>query len=103
MHCNDPFSAPSFAKRPLAGAGNVSQRAGSCILECTATIHSEREAQKTASKTNPGGDPRRAVERVSVGKEKRKVVVTDSREDIEVLQNEREKEKIHLKRSASCD
>ena len=97
------ISAPSLAKRPLAGAGNVSQRAGSRIVECTATIHSEREGRKTASKTNPGGDTRRAVERVSVGKEKRKVVVTDSREDIEVLQNEREKEKIHLKRSASCD
>ena len=99
MSCKAGFkrsiSAPSFAKRPLAGAGNVSQRAGSCILECTATIHSEREARKTASKTNPGGDTRRAVERVLVGKEKRKVVVTDSREDIEVLQNEREKEKIH--------
>ena len=40
---------------------------------------------------------------MSVGKEKRKVVLTDAREDIEMLQNEREKENIHLKRSASCD
>ena len=97
------ISALSLAKRPLAGVGNVSQRAGSRIVECTATIHSEREGRKTASKTNPGGDTRRAVERVSVRKEKRKVVLTDSREDIEVLQNEREKEKIHLKGPVSCD
>ena len=44
MSCKAGFkrsiSAPSFAKRPLPGAGNVSQRAGSRIVECNATIHS---------------------------------------------------------------
>ena len=65
-------------------------------------IHSERKGRKKASKRNPGELPE-AVKRVAVGKEKRKFVLTDLREGIDVLENEREKKKIHLKRSASFD
>ena len=65
-------------------------------------IHSEREGRKKASERNPGELPE-DVKRVVVGKKKRKFVLTDLWEDIKVLQNEREKKKIHLKRSASCD
>ena len=53
-------------------------------------------------KTNPGKLPK-TVKMVAVGKEKRKFLLTDSREDMKVVENEREKRKIHLQRSASCD
>ena len=99
---NRPVSAPSLAELSPAAAGNVSQPAHSRIVECTVMIHSERKGRKQASKRNPGELPE-DVTVVAVGKEERKFPLTDSCEDIEVLQNEKEKRKIHLKRSASCD
>ena len=99
---NRAVSAPSLAKLSSAAAENVSHPLHSLIVECTAMIHSERKGRKKASKRNPGELPE-ALKRVVVGKEKRKFVLTDSREGIDVLENEREKRKIHLKRSASCD
>ena len=99
---NRPVSAPSPAKLLSAAAGNVLQPAHSHIVECTAMIHSERKERKKASKRNLGELPE-DVKMVAVWKEEQKFPLTDSCEDIEVLQNEKEKRKIHLKRSASCD
>ena len=97
-----PVSAPSLAKLSSAAAGNVWHPLHSRIVECTAMIHSERKGRKKASKSNPGELPE-AVKRVAVGKEEQKFVLTNSREGIDVPENQREKKKIHLKRSASCD
>ena len=97
-----PVSAPSLAKLSSAAAGNVWHPLHSRIVECTAMIHSERKGRRKASKRNPGELPE-AVKRVAVGKEEQKFVLTDSREGIDVPENQREKKKIHLKRSASCD
>ena len=52
-------------------------------------IHSERKGERKASKRNPGELPE-AVKRVAGRKEQRKFLLTDSREDIKVLQNERD-------------
>ena len=104
--CNEgskrPVSAPLLAKLSSAAAGNVSQPACSRIVACTAMIHSERKRRKKASRRNPGVLPE-DVKKVAVWKEQRKFALTDSWENIEVPQNKREKRKIHLKRSASCD
>ena len=99
---NRPVSAPSLAKLSSAPAGNLSQPACSRIVACTAMIHSERKGRKKASRRNPGELPE-DVKKVAVWKEQRKFFLTDSWENIEVLQNKREKRKIRLKRSASCD
>ena len=104
--CNTGFkrsmSAPSLAKLSSAAAGNVLKSTRSLIVECTAMIHSEREGRRKARKSNRGQLPE-AVKRMAAGKEERKFVLTDSWKDIKVLENEREKGKIHLKRSASFD
>ena len=99
---NRPVSAPLLAELSSAAAGNISQPAHSRIVECTAMIHSEKKERKKASKRNPGELPE-DVKMVAVWKEEQKFPWTDSWEDIEVLQSEKEKRKIHLKRSASCD
>ena len=99
---NRPVSAPSLAELSSAAARNVLQPAHSHIVECTAMIHSKRKERKKASKRNPGELPE-DVKMVVVWKEEQKFPLTDSCENIEVLQNEKEKRKIHLKRSASCD
>ena len=99
---NRPVLAPSLAKLSSAATGNVLQPAHAHIVECTAMIHSDRKGRKKVGKRNPGKLPE-AVKRVAVWKEERRVPLTDSWQDIDLLQNEREKRKIRLKRSASCD
>ena len=99
---NEGFKRPSLAKLSSAAAGNVSHPLHSRIVECTAMIHSERKGRNKARKRNPGELPE-AVMTVAVGKEEQKFLLTDSREGIDVPENERKKKKIHLKRSASCD
>ena len=99
---NKAMSGPSLIELPLAAVGNVSQPAHSPIVECTAMMHSEMEGQKKVIETNLGKLPK-TVKMVAVGKEKRKFPLTHSREEMKVVENEREKRKIHLKRSASCD
>ena len=94
---NRAVSAPSLVELSSAAVGNVLQPAHSPTVEGTAMMHSEMEGQKKVSKTNPGKLPK-TVKMVAVGKEKRKFLLTDSREDMKVVENEREKKEDSLKK-----